>query len=169
MAWTPTLAVIKTRGVAANLLAYITDGTRQTDAYTWAGDAALRTIKTVSNSVASRTTPFYPAIAFSDDNDAQDFTNDIINAAYSCIFEVSIQNADPDAAVVQARKYAAAIASMIVNCPKATLTANTGAVDASLNTIETGFEPIKTNEMQNDFLQVFQIRVTFTLYAEYLT
>ena len=91
----------------------------------------------------------------------------MIQAAYSFTFEVSVQNADPDTAVTNARVYDKALRSMIVNCPSSTLGTNTGAVSdtATVQTIETGFEPIKTNEKQNDFLQQFQIRVTVTMEA----
>lgn len=166
MAWTPTLAIITPRAVPVNLLTYVTDSTRQTDALTWAGDSSLKLIKTFSNSVANRAIPVFPSIAFSDDNDAQEFGEDVIQAAYSFTFEVSIQNADPDTAVTNARVYDKALRSMIVNCPDATIISGTGALpEASLITIETGFEPIKTNEKQNDFLQQFQIRVTYVLRA----
>ena len=102
MPWTPTYTTIKSRLVASNVLTYITDASRQADAYTWAGATGLKVIKTISNSVASRTTPVYPAIAFSDDNEAQTFEDDITIAAYSFIFEVSVQNSSPTAAVTNA-------------------------------------------------------------------
>ncbi len=166
MTWTPTLKTIKARHVADNLAAYILDATRQADAYTWAGGTGQKLIKKFSASVANRTTPVYPALAYSDDNDAQDFTTDIIRAAYSVTFEVSVQNSNPDTAVTQAQVYRDAIVSMIVNVPPATLITNTGALTgAVLDSIETGFDPIKTNDAQNDFLQQFQIRVTYTLHA----
>jgi hypothetical protein len=74
-----------------------------------------------------------------------------------------VTNPDPNVAVVEARKYVKAVTSMIRNCPQATYTANTGtqAQAASLQTIEIGFDPIKSNEMHNDFLQQFQIRATY--------
>lgn len=170
MTWTPKLAVITPRAIPVNLLTYVTDATRQGDALTWAGDGSLKKIKTFSNSVANRAIPVFPSIAFSDDNDAQSFENDITLTAYSCTFEVSIQNSDPDTAVTNARVYDKALRSMILNCPDATLISGTGAINgASLLTMETGFEPIKTNEKQNDFLQQFQIRVTYALRAEYLS
>ena len=162
MAWTPTYTTLKPRAIASNVLTYITNSTRQTEAYTWAGDAALKVIKTVSNSVASRTTPFYPSIAFSDDNETQVFDDDVVLADYSFVFEVSIQHGTPDTAVSQARTYAAAIVSMIRNCPLTTFADSTGADTAAtiIEGIEVGFEPIKTNEQQNDFLQQFQVRTT---------
>lgn len=165
MTWTPTLAILTPRAIPVNLLTYVTDATRQADALTWAGDGSLKLIKKFSNSVANRTVPVFPSIAFSDDNDAQQLSEDVINAAYSFTFEVSIQNADPDTAVTNARVYDKALRSMIVNCPAATMAASTGGTvaAATILTIETGFEPIKTNEKQNDFLQQFQIRVTVLL------
>lgn len=165
MPWTPTYTTIKSRLVAANVLTYITNASRQADAYTWAGATGLKVIKTISNSVASRTTPVYPAIAFSDDNEAQTFEDDITIAAYSFIFEVSVQNSSPTTAVTNAGYYRDALVSMIRNCPLSTLAANTGADEAStvIDSIEVGFEPIKTNAQQNDFLQVFQIRTTCRL------
>lgn len=165
MTWTPALTTLNTRAVASNVLTYVADAARQGDAYAWAGNSSLKLIKTIANSVASRTTPFYPSIAFSDDNDIQNFEDDLIVAAYSFILEISIQNANPDTAVTQARTYAKAIVSMIRNCPLATFAASTGADTAAtvIDTIEVGFEQIKTNEMQNDFLQQFQVRTTCRL------
>jgi hypothetical protein len=169
MAWTPTLNILTARAIPVNLLTYVTDASRQADALSWAlGGGSIsgyRLIKTFSNSVANRTVPVYPSIAFSDDEDLQDFTGDTIEGAYSCIFEVSIQHANPDTAVTQARTHAKALCSMMVNCPEATLGANTGGTVAAtkIQSIEVGFEQMKTNEMQNDFLQVFQIRTVISL------
>lgn len=167
MAWTPSYTVLKTRAIPSNILTYVIDATRQADAITWAGGGSLKAFKTFSNSVANRTKPVFPSIAFSDDNDVQVFGDDLIEAVYSCIFEVSIQHSSPDTVVTNARYYAAALVSMIRNCPPATLAANTGAdVYATvIEGVEVGFEQIKTNEMQNDFLQQFQIRVTVRLSA----
>lgn len=166
MAWTPTINTIKTRKVADNVLTYITDATRQGQAYTWAGSSGLKLIKKFSASVANRTVPVYPSIAFSDDNDAQNLENDIIVAAYSVTFEVSIQSASPDTATTNAKAYRDALVSMIANCPTATVVSGTNATDAHIATLETGFEPIKAHtKRQNDFLQVFQIRAAFVLTA----
>lgn len=161
MAWTPTLAILTPRAIPTNLLTYVTDATRQADALTWAGGTSLKAFKTFAQSVANRAIPVYPSIAFRDDNDVQEFDGDVISCAYSCVFEVSIQNASPNTAVTQARTYQDAICSMIANCPQSTLIANTNAVRATLVGLECGFEPIKTNDKQNDFLQVFQIRAAY--------
>lgn len=171
MPWTPTRTVIYARAIPENLLTYFE--TNQADALTWAGGGSLKPIRRFGNSVANRAVPVYPSIAFYDDNDAVDYTTDLALAGYSCTFELMIAKAkadDADAAntvVTDARKYARAYLSMILNCPNATLAANTGthANAATVETIECGFDPIRTNDKQNEFLQAVQIRATFRLQA----
>lgn len=166
MAWTPTKAIITPRAIPDNLLTYCTDSTRQTDAFTWAGDSSLKLLKKYNSHVFANSTPVFPAIAFNDDSDAQDFSEDMLMCAYSFMFEVSIQTATPDTAVSQARTYDKAIRSMILNCPAATIGANTGYTSITILQIETGFERIKAHESQaNNFLQQFQIRVTVLIHA----
>lgn len=166
MVWSPSFAVINARAIPDNLFAYF--ATNQADALTWAGDSSLKPIRKFSASVANRAVPAYPSMAFSDDNDAVDYSGTVLQGAYSLTLEFSIQNQDPDTAVTQARKYAAAFVSMIRNCPQATYASGTGAVadQSVIDSIECGFDPIRSNEKQNDFLQVFQIRVTYILQAE---
>lgn len=163
MAWSPTKAIITARAIPENLLTYVTDATRCADALTWAGGSSYAVLKKYTTSALARTTPIYPCIAFEDDQDKQDLSGDLIEAVYSVIFELSIQNASADTATLKARIYAKAVSSMIVNCPTATLITNTGAVFGLVEAIEVGFMPIKTNEKQNDFLQQFQIRTTISL------
>lgn len=167
MAWEPTYSVINARAIADNLLAYFE--TNQAAALTWAGGGSLKPFKKFSNSVGDRLKPVFPSIAFSDDNDAVDYTLDLPEGAYSLTFQLSIQNADPDTATTQARVYALAVLSMIRNCPPDTLAANTHTFERGnvLESMECGFDPIMAHEnRQNDFLQVLQIRTVFKLQAE---
>ena len=165
MTWAPTETIIATRAIPENLIGYCLDATRQADALTWAGGTGYKLVKTFQNSIVEPTKPVYPSIAFSDDSDAQDFTGDLVEAVYSVTFELSIQNANPDTAVTQARIYSRAFCSMIANCPDATVTTNTGALSGiNLASIETGFLSIKSNvSRKNDFLQQVQIRTIFTM------
>ncbi len=169
MAWTPQKAIITPRAIPGNLVAWCLDATRQADALTWAGGTGYKLVKTYQNSVAEPTKPVFPCIAFSDDNDEQDFTEDLIAAVYTFTLEISIQSANPDPAVTQARIYDKAFRSMIRNCPDATLIANTGALTgAVLISIETGFLAIKAADegrSRNNFLQQMQIRVRYALMA----
>ncbi len=161
MAWTPNIAVLTARAIPDTLLTFFE--TNQADALTWAGGANLKKFKSFANSVIesrAAKTPVYPSIAFLDDTDAQELSDDLIGGAYAFTFEVSIQNRNPDQAVTDARIYAKAICSMIANCE---LKTGTGAVKAVLDRIEIGFEEIQSNEKQNDFLQVFQVRGTVQL------
>lgn len=163
MAWEPTNNVITARAIATNALDWLTDATRQAEALTWADNTvSLKPILTYANSTAQRAVPVYPAIRFSDDNDLQDIGNDLIEAAYTFTLEVAVQSKVADTAVTNARVYAKAIVSMIANCPPSTLGANTGSTLVLVQTIETGFDPIKAGNgglAQNDFLQEFQIRI----------
>ena len=169
MVYTPTRNLLTPRVIPENLLTYCLDATRQRDALDWAlgssSAATYKLIKKFSNSVANRTTPVFPSIAFSDDEDSQDVSEDTIPGVYIVMFEISIQNASPDTAVTQARVYQKAFSSMMLNCPAATLGANTGGTAAAtlVQLIQHNFEQIKTNEKQNDFLQQFQIRLTISL------
>lgn len=167
MVWAPANKTIYSRAVASNLLAYFADATRQADAIAWAHGSALRPFQNISNSIANRAVPVYPSIAFADDDEAQDPTGDILLSAYSVTFELLIQNSDPGIAVTEARSYAKAVVSMILNCPLSTLAASTGAnVNAtSQEGFETAFEEIKTNDIQNDFLQTVKIKAAFVLRA----
>ena len=169
MVYTPTRNLLTPRVIPDNLLTYCLDGTRQRDALDWAlgssSAATYKLIKKFSASVANRTTPVFPSIAFAEDSDAQDVSGDVIPGAYSVTFEISIQNANPDTAVTQSRVYQKAFASMMLNCPAATIGENTGGTvgATTVQLIEIGFDQIKTNEKQNDFLQQFQIRLTISL------
>lgn len=169
MAWTPAHAIINTRAIAANLLTYFE--TNQVDALTWAnGGTPLKSFQRIENSIGNMNEPVYPAIMFSQDNDVADYTETLVDGAYSVTFELMVTNSDPNTAVTQARVYEAAVKSMVRNCPQSTYTASTGALASSavLRTLEAGFDPIKSNEMRNDFMQQFQIRATYTLTASAL-
>lgn len=169
MAWTPAHAIINARAIASNLLTYFE--ANQVEALTWAnGGTALKSFQRIENSIGNMNEPLYPAIMFSQDNDAADYTEELVAGGYTVTFELMVTNSDPNTAVSQARVYEAAVKSMIRNCPQATYTANTGALasGAVLRSIEAGFDPIKSNDQRNDFLQQFQIRTTYTLTASAL-
>lgn len=169
MTWTPQRQVIIARAIPENLLTYITDASRCRDALDWAlgssTTGSYKLLKKYTTSVLARTTTVYPCIAFSDDQDGQPLDEDLIEDVYRVLFEISVQDTSPDTALTQARVYCKAVQSMIVNCPSSTLVANTGATAGSgkVQSLEVGFLPIKTNEMQNDFLQQFQVRAGITL------
>jgi hypothetical protein len=163
MVYSPELHNIYSRAVVDNLFGYW--ATTQADALTWAGDGSLKAIKKFSDSVANRSVPVFPAASFSDDSEAVDYAGDVITALYQPAFEFMVTNSDPDEAVRQSRIYAKAFTSMILNCPKTTLLASTGATVSILEDMTVAFDPIRADEEQVDFMQLFQIRPTFRFTA----
>lgn len=165
MTYSPTLVILTPRAIALNLLGYF--ASTQADALTWAGNGNLIPIQEFAASVGNRSEPVFPYIATETDEDAVIYGGDSIDSLYRVQFELVIENPDPNAATANAKIYAKAICSMILNCPPATLGANTGADghDIRCREIITGFEPIGTNDAEDDFFQEVKIRAEFTLFA----
>lgn len=162
MAWTPTNKVINTRTLASNILAFI--AANQAEALEWAnGAAGMIAFQDINDSVANRNNPVYPSIALKDDNDEVVIDDDILQPAYSVTFEVVIENQHPSTAVTKARVYDFALKSMLRNMTSAELTNGLSGITATLLILESGFREIQTNDSQNDFFQVFEIRATFRL------
>ena len=161
MAWSDTYKVIDARKIVSNLFTYFQ--TNQADALLWAHGSALKDFKQFADSVANRATPAFPSIAFKRDSTKWDATGDVVETEYSVVFEMVIENPSPTLAVSQGRSYAKAVASMILNCPTATLLANTGAVTGVVTEMADNFTEIKSNDTQNDFFQEIEIGATFSL------
>lgn len=147
--------------MADNLMAYFE--ANQVAALALVGGSALKPLQQFSDSVANRSTPVFPAIAFRDDNDTVDYSQEVLAGGYSVTFELMVQNADPDTAVAQSRIYMKAIKLMIRNIPDATLIANTNAAanKTFLDSIEGTTDVIRANATQNDFLQMLTITARF--------
>lgn len=174
MAWTPTKNILTSRAIPDNILAYVLDATRQAEALTWAGGTGQKLVKKLTASAAGNAT-VYPCIQLIDDNDAQDTSEDIIQAAYICTFEISVTSQTLETAITQAKVYAKAFCSMMINMPSyiagpdistdTGLGGNTGGTrgTARILQVDTAFDPIKANDKRNEFLQQFQIRLTVSL------
>lgn len=168
MAWTPTFSVVNSRAIAENLLTYFE--ANQVETLLWAHGSALKPIARFENSRANVNEPVYPAILFSDDNEQIEFGNDLLTAAYSCLFLVMVQNASATTATLHARSYSKAILSMIANCGSADaddLELNVGCTPntITLQNAQVGFDQIKSNDAGNDFMQQFEVRATYTISA----
>lgn len=151
------------------MLGYFNDN--QGGAIQWAGNGSLTPIQEFAESVGNRTEPVFPYIAVFTDDDAVIYGNDILEGSYQVQFELVIENPDPNTVTENAKIYAKAICSMILNCPADTLATDTGAVEGSIvcQQIETSFEPVGTNDAQNDFFQEVKIRAAFTLHSQSMT
>lgn len=165
MPFTATKPILDLPPMADNLMAYFE--ANQVAALALVGGTLLKPLQQFSDSVANRTTTVYPAIAFRDDNDAVDYSQEVLSGGYSVTFELMIENQDPDEAVRQSRIYLKAVKLMIRNIPDATLISNTGAAanKTFLDSIEAGTDPIRANEDQTDFLQMLTVKANFGLMA----
>jgi hypothetical protein len=165
MSWTPRNNVTNKRQIAGNLLAFFK--TNNADALLWASPSeSLKPFIEFADSVGNRDKPNLPSLAFADDDDATDYTTDLLQTAYRLNFEAMIENPDPNVVVRQARKYIRALESMTRNIGKDDLLADTGVSNFTLETIETGFEQVKANKPRTSFMQKFEIRITYTLRAD---
>lgn len=167
MVWSPTIAVTESRAIAENLLTFFE--ANQADAILWANGSALRPIQRFENSVANRNLPVYPAVTFIQDVDETVYDEDIEASIYTVNFLLMVTGPVPATVVSEARKYTKALESMIVNCPAATLGANTGAVTGTVKAArpESQFNEIKTNGLNNDFMQEVVISVKVQLVSSH--
>lgn len=166
MPWIPTYSVINSRAIAENLLTYFE--ANQVDALNWANSGTdLKAFQRIEDSVDNLDEPFFPAIMFSQDNDAAIYTETLPAGTYAVMFELMVTDPDPNDVITKARKYEKAVKSMVRNCPQATYAANT-AIDtdsAVLVGIEAGFDPVLKHLTQQYFLQRFQVRATYQFHA----
>ncbi len=165
-----TRNIIKPRFISSNLLAYITNETTQAEALEEVGATGYKALKSLAQRREQQRqdtkTPMYPAIAFDNDNDAQEYNDDLIDAEYVTTFRMVIQNEDDLDAVEQAIYYEAAVNLMLVNCPTATLIANTGATYGVITRIDKGFLAIQAGQdgtADNDFYQIVEMKATVSL------
>lgn len=165
MVWSPTYKTVRCRAIADNLLAYI--AANQADAILWANGSTLRELQDFITTVTDREKPIYPFISFLTDEDDQDFAGDMTDVGYEVTFQMLVQGSSPVTAKDEAEMYAAAVKSMIRNCPSPTVTVNTGADlnGTVLLKIRSKYDETGGNELQNDFGQTVLIVATYTLKA----
>lgn len=161
MVWTPQFSIIKARAVVPNLLTYFQ--AHQADALLWAYGSALKPFQQFSDTVANRSAPVFPSIAFKRDSSRTTYGNDTQLTEYSVVFEMVIENQAPNLATSQARAYRDAVISMITNCPDATLGANTGCLKPMITEVADNFDEIQANAPKNDFFQEIEIGTTISL------
>ena len=163
MAWTPKYNALNLRSIADNLIEYWKDN--QVEVFAWAGDADLPPIKAFTDVLIQG--PVFPAVALSNDLDAVDYTGDVLNAGYQPIFSLMVVNKDPSIAMQHARLYSRALISMLLNCPAATLLANTGVISTEvvIDDTATNFLEIMADEEEVTYMQRVDIQATIRVQA----
>lgn len=165
MAYAPTQKVIDTRFIGRNILAYVE--ATQEEALPWANDGEdLKTFQQFADSLANRLKPVMPSIAIADDSQATIFDGDVLQPVYRIVFEVMIGGANPNGLFTQAKRYAYALESLLLNIPSATVTADSeNLISVKPSTFETDFDAIGVNDSKNYFMQMFQTKATYLLTA----
>lgn len=163
MVWNPTLNVIDTSVIDANLITFIK--ANQVDALTWAnGGTALKSFKTISDSVADRTKPIFPRLSIVDSTEGTTSSGDLNDTAYQVTFECVFESLTVATVTSTAKKYDTALKSMLANISASAITSGMlGVTSARFISIESGFEELASNKQQNDFFSEWQVRVTYAL------
>ena len=163
--WNPAEQIIDTRYLGRNILSFVS--ANQTEALNWANDGTdLKPFKQFSESVINRAEPIFPSLAILSERNATDFAGDIIASAFEITFEAMITGTVPADLPLLAKKYKHALESMLLNIPAASILMNAQTVTSfRVDSIETDFDEIKTNDMRNSFMQMFQTKVVYVLYT----
>lgn len=172
MAWAPKSKALNLRAIADNLLAFWT--LNQEEAIPWAAAELgyvdeIPLLKKLAQNAFAMLGPNFPAVGFASDADAADY-NDAIASGYIVRFLCMVTGPDPDICVRQARVYALALTSMMLNCPKATLTdkARVVANNTQIEDTVIEFEEVLSDEERTEYYQSFQLQATIRVHASSL-
>jgi len=164
--WTPKTKTVDAGKLEANIIAFIR--ANQADALLWAngGTSAVKPFNFLVDNLANQGLPGLPVLMITGKEKQTNRASDLDVSGFSIQFEGIVLGKNADALVVLTEKYAAALESMLINIPDTTLLAGTteqiieNEPDTSISYGEIGM-----NEQESALLQVFTLRVTYTLYA----
>ena len=170
MAWTPTNRVPQLTLYSANLLAYI--AANYAEALTWAGGGSLPSFVRVYNSAAGRIYDAFPYLLLLDESAATDYTSDLNETAWQVTLEWAIsadatQAADANSPIgddlaQQARVYAMALESVLLNIPSASLLSGATYTNApEAESIQTDFDALRQGP--SGYLQIGQTRAIYRI------
>ena len=170
MAWTPQKNVVDLTKIVDNLLAYI----EQNDdaALLWANDnaEALPEFAKLYSNASGRLGTIFPSIMVltqADEGEESEWQGgDVLLTGLQLTFEVTLTGSKADELVLTTKKYERALKSMLVNCPPATLYADSSIVDAFMKQIGTKFDILRGQKTANSYLQIFQTTVLYALVTE---
>lgn len=163
MAWTPAAKIIDLVPVADNLLAYIQ--ANQTDALEWAnGGPGLNDFAKLYTNASGRLQTMFPSLMILAQAEEPDIAGEVLLSGLQLTLEGTISGGDADQLVLDTKKYAKAVASMLMNIPSASLMAGTDDVTHSqIHELETKYDILRGQQGSTAFLQIFQIRCLYAL------
>lgn len=162
MSWTPAKQVLDLTPIADNLLGYFE--AQQAGALSWAG-ASGEFQKFYTNS-GGRLQTMFPSLMILTQECEVDLSGDILKGEYQLVLEGTVSGPDTDELVLESKKYALAVESMLMNIPTAIMAASTDITGMALTEQATVFDMVRGLVKVSGFVQVFQIRSKFVFIAE---
>ncbi len=166
--WTPQTKAVDASRLEANIIAFIR--ANQADALLWAnGGGAAGTIKPFNflvDNLANPSVPGLPVLMVTGKEKRTDRSSDLDRSQFDVQFEGIVLGKNADALTALTEKYAAALESMLVNIPTDTMLAGTSGqiIDNEPDTA-ISYGEIGLNEQESALLQVFTLRVSYTMYS----
>jgi hypothetical protein len=164
MVWAPRANVIDLTQIADNLLAYIADN--QTDALIWAnGGTGLDDFAKFYTNAVGRLQTQFPSLMILTQRAEPDLSGEILLSRLEVTLEGTIAGNETDTLVRDAKIYAKAVESMIMNIPPETLTANSdpemhAAFIEQLSVLDI------LRPHSSGFMQIFQTQCVYRLTAD---
>ncbi len=166
MAWVTTQKTVDSSRLEANIIAFIR--ANQTDALTWAngGTTPLKPFNFLVDNLANPSLPGLPILMITGKEKTTSRASDLEQTSLGFEFEAIVLGRAADALAALTEKYALALESMLISIPEAVLLAGTSGqfIDNEPDT-SISYGEIGTNEQENALLQVFRLRITYTLFA----
>lgn len=158
--WQPSINVLDLRFIPDNILNFIR--ANQKDALKWANaGASLPEFKSFYTS--PRLVKVFPSITVLQ-TESGEKVEDLIEGAYSAVFEIAIKHGKEDYLSAVSKKYDLAIRSMLSNIPETTFSETSIIpISSQISELETSFDV--SREGKNYYLQIFQTKATWVLEA----
>lgn len=166
MTWAPTKQVIDLSGVVDNLLEYIE--TNQADAHLWANGEPLDDYKALYPNATGRLSTKFPHLIVLDQEHKGEDTDteqgEVLAITLVLTLEGAVTGSNVDTVVNNAKKYALALESMLMNIPSATLTGS-ASVHGYCAGYQTASDLFKAHggKTASSWLQIFQTRCEYRL------
>lgn len=166
MSWEPTKQVIDLTKLIDNLLAYVEEN--DADALEWANGSELPEFEKFYTNASGRLQTIFPSLMVLTQEGNTELQGDILVMEYQIVLEGTVSGSDPNQLVADTKAYAKAVESILANIPSATLTQGSSPALAQANLVEiqTVLDIIQGRATPSAFLQIFQTRAKYNLYAQ---
>lgn len=164
--WTAKTKTVNASKLEANIIAFIR--ANQADALLWAngGTGTIKPFNFLVDNLANQGLPGLPVLMVTGKEKSTDRASDLDQSKFGIQFEGIVLGKNAESLAALTEKYAAALESMLINIPDLTLlSGTTGQMIENEPNTTISYGEIGMNEQESALLQVFTLRVTYTLYA----